>query len=90
MTSENKKRHDALWPEPAQAIRASGISDDAIFLDEQTDTLFAVQKLAPNNTAAELRPTAIRQKWWADLAPLVEVYPAPPVRVALTPVFHQD
>ena len=91
MAAEYKKRHDAIWPELAQAIRAAGISDYTIFLDEQTDTLFAVQKLAPNNTAAELRKTEILQKWWAYMAPLMEVNPDnSPVRVSLKEVFHQD
>lgn len=52
--AEYKKRHDALWPELARELRAAGISDYSIFLDEETLTLFAVQKLADGHTAAAL------------------------------------
>ncbi len=45
MGDEYKKRHDAIWPELSKAIRDAGISDYSIFLDEETGTLFAVQKV---------------------------------------------
>lgn len=40
---EYKRRHDEIWPELSAVLRAAGISDYSIFLDEQTLTLFAVQ-----------------------------------------------
>jgi len=42
--AEYKRRHDELWPELAAELKAAGISDYSIFLDEETPTLFAVQK----------------------------------------------
>jgi L-rhamnose mutarotase len=91
MGAEYRKRHDAIWPELSKAIRDAGISDYSIFLDEETGTLFAVQKLAVNNTAAELRKTELMQKWWAHMADIMEVNPDnSPVRVPLQQVFHQD
>jgi L-rhamnose mutarotase len=32
---EYQRPHDAMWPECAQALRHTGISDDLIFLDEE-------------------------------------------------------
>jgi arylsulfatase len=91
MGAEYKKRHDEIWPELSQAIRDAGISDYSIFLDEETGTLFAVQKVATNNTTAELRKSKILKKWWAHMADLMEVNPdTSPVRVPLHQVFHQD
>lgn len=91
MGGEYQKRHDAIWPELAQAIRDAGISDYSIFLDEETGTLFSVQKLAANNTAAELRKSELLKKWWAHMADLMEVNPDnSPVRTPLKQVFHQD
>jgi arylsulfatase len=91
MAAEYKRRHDAIWPELSQAIRSAGISDYSIFLDEETETLFAIQKLAPNNTAGEFRKSQILKKWWDYMAPLMEVNPDnSPVRVPLKEVFHQD
>ena len=71
--AEYKKRHDEIWPELARELRDAGISDYSIFLDEETLTLFAVQKLTETNTAAELPQTAVVKKWWAYMAPLMEV-----------------
>jgi L-rhamnose mutarotase len=91
MGDEYKKRHDAIWPELSKAIRDAGISDYSIFLDEETSTLFAVQKVAANNTLAELRGTELMKKWWAHMADIMEVNPDnSPVRTSLKQVFHQD
>ena len=36
--AEYKKRHDEIWPELSRELRAAGISDYSIFLDEETLT----------------------------------------------------
>lgn len=91
MGDEYKKRHDAIWPELSKAIRSAGISDFFIFLDEETGTLFSVQKLAATNTTAELRKSELMHKWWDHMADLMEVNADnSPVRVPLKPVFHQE
>lgn len=89
--AEYKRRHDEIWPELAAELRAAGISDYSIFLDEETLTLFAVQKLSDNNTAAALPRIAIVRKWWDYMAPLMEVQPGnAPVAKPLKEVFHLD
>jgi L-rhamnose mutarotase len=91
MGDEYKKRHDEIWPELSKAIRDAGIVDFSIFLDDETGTLFAVNKLTPDNTAAELRKTELMKKWWTHMADIMEVNPDnSPVRVPLRQVFHQD
>ena len=42
---EYKKRHDEIWPELAELLNANGISDYSIFLDENSNDLFAVLKV---------------------------------------------
>jgi L-rhamnose mutarotase len=89
--AEYKKRHDEIWPELAAELKAAGISDYSIFLDEETLTLFAVQKLSEPNTAAALPHTAMVKKWWASMAPLMEVNPDnSPVEGKLREVFHLE
>ena len=91
VVAEYKKRHDEIWPELARELRAAGISDYSIFLDEETLTLFAVQKLTENNTAAALPQTAVVKKWWAYMAPLMDVNPdESPACASLREVFHLD
>ena len=73
VAAEYKKRHDEIWPELAREIRATGISDYSIFLDEETLTLFAVQKLGDKNSADALPDSPIVRKWWDFMAPLMDV-----------------
>jgi L-rhamnose mutarotase len=87
--AEYKKRHDEIWPELAAELKTAGISDYSIFLDEETLTLFAVQKLADKNISAALPNSPIVRKWWDSMAPLMEVNPDnSPVTKSLTEVFH--
>ena len=89
--AQYKKRHDEIWPELSRAIRDAGISDYSIFLDEETLTLFAVQKQTDHNTAADLPNHPIVKKWWAYMAPLMEVNPDnSPQCGDLKEVFHLD
>jgi L-rhamnose mutarotase len=86
---EYKRRHDALWPELAEAIRNAGVSDYSIFLDEETLTLFAVQKLSDDNTSSGLPRNPVVRRWWDYMADLMEVKPDnTPVCGELRQVFH--
>ncbi len=91
VVAEYQKRHDEIWPELSRAIRDAGISDYSIFLDEETLMLFAVQKQTNNNTAADLPNHPLVQKWWAYMAPLMEVNADNSPRCGnLREVFHLD
>jgi len=91
VVAEYKKRHDEIWPELAAELKAAGVSDYSIFLDEETLTLFAVQKLSENNSAANLPNSPIVRKWWDSMAPLMETHPDnSPVVQPLRKVFHLD
>lgn len=88
---EYKRRHDQIWPELARALSSAGISDYSIFLDEETLTLFAVQKLADGSTAASLPQHPIVRKWWDQMADLMETHrDHSPVCRELKEVFHLD
>lgn len=89
--AEYKKRHDEIWPELEAELRKAGVSDYSIYLDEETLTLFAFQKLSDDNTANDLPSTAIVQKWWAYMADIMETNPDhSPVCKPLQEVFHLD
>lgn len=89
--AEYKKRHDEIWPELSEELTKAGISDYSIYLDEETLTLFAFQKLIDDNTADVLPGTAIVKKWWAYMADIMETNPDnSPVCGDLKEVFHID
>lgn len=88
---EYKKRHDEIWPELKDALRAAGISDYSIFLDEETLTLFAVQKLTNDNNAEKLTQTAVLKKWWAYMADIMDTnLDNSPVCNYLQEMFYMD
>ena len=88
---EYKRRHDEIWPELSAQLSKAGISDYSIFLDENTLTLFAVQKLTDDNTADDLPDNPVVKKWWAYMADIMETNPDnSPVCVPLKEVFYMD
>lgn len=88
---EYKKRHDAIWPDLSRLLKEAGISDYSIFLDEETLTLFAVQKLSENNSVETLSSSRILRKWWDYMADIMETNKDnSPIVIGLTEVFHLD
>lgn len=62
MKEEYIKRHDQIWPEIAELIKKSGVSDYSIFLDEETNILFGVQKVEGNLSSQDLGFNEIQKK----------------------------
>jgi L-rhamnose mutarotase len=88
--AEYEKRHDEIWPELSTELSRAGISDYSIFLDKETLTLFAFQKLTDDHTADLLPQTEIVKKWWHYMSDIMEVNPDnSPIATDLTEVFHQ-
>lgn len=89
--AEYKRRHDEIWPELEKALKEAGIHDYSIFLDEDTHTLFGVQKLENDFDGAQLRKLPIMKKWWDYMKDIMEVNPDnSPVEVQLEEVFHME
>ncbi|MFG6687300.1 L-rhamnose mutarotase [Mariniflexile sp. HNIBRBA6329] len=89
--TEYKKRHDEIWPELATLLSETGIQDYSIFLDEETLTLFAVQKISQDFDEAYLPNHPIVKKWWAYMADIMDTNPDnSPVAKPLKEVFHLD
>src|SRR6476620_10700139 len=88
---EYKKRHDAIWPELKKLLEDNGVSDYSIFLDEETNTLFGVQKVSGAQGSQDLGKTAIVQKWWAYMADIMDTNADnSPVTISLPEVFYMD
>jgi len=87
--NEYIKRHNEIWPELKQLLKDSGVSEYSIFLDEETNTLFAFQKVEGNEGSQELGNTKIVQKWWDFMADIMTVNPDnSPVSTELKEVFY--
>jgi L-rhamnose mutarotase len=91
MAAEYEKRHDEIWPELLDLLRGSGVSDYSIFLDEETNTLFASQKVAGEGGSQDLGSLEIVQRWWAYMADIMETNPdKSPVSIPLREVFRME
>ena len=64
---EYRRRHAAIWPEIVKLLEDSGVSDYSIFLDEETNTLFGVQKVSGDQGSQDLGGNDIQQKWCSDV-----------------------
>ncbi|WP_363331082.1 L-rhamnose mutarotase [Cecembia sp.] len=88
MEEEYQRRHDSIWPELKQLLLDSAILEYHIFLDLETHTLFAFQKVDGEQNSQELGKHPIVQKWWKYMADIMETNPDDsPVSKALTEVF---
>lgn len=88
---EYKKRHDELWPELHQLLKDAGICEYSIFLDEETNTLFAFQKVSGEGSSQNLGQAEIMKKWWAFMADIMKTNPdKSPVAVPLEEIFYME
>ena len=86
---EYRRRHDEIWPELVSLLHETGISDYSIFLDPETNALFAVLRRTDHHTMDALPDHAVMQRWWAFMGDIMVTNPdGSPVVIPLQPVFH--
>jgi L-rhamnose mutarotase len=85
------RRHDEIWPELKSLLKDAGISEYSIFLDEETNTLFAFQKISGTEGSQNLGQTETVKKWWAYMADIMKTNPDhSPITVGLEEVFYME
>ena len=85
------KRHNEIWPELKKLLKDAGVSEYSIFLDEETNTLFAFQKVSGDGGSQDLGKTEIVKKWWDFMADIMKVNPDnSPVTIPLEEVFYME
>lgn len=86
-----KERHNQLWPALKSLLKESGVSEYSIYFDEETDILFAFQKVSGEDGSQDLANNPIVQKWWAFMADIMETNPDnSPVSRPLEEVFFME
>ncbi len=91
MEAEYKRRHDEIWPEMLAMLREAGVSDFSIFLDRETDTLFAVLSRRVGHTMDALAANPIELRWNEYMADIMATNPdKSAVTTGLVQVFHMD
>ncbi|MBX2832507.1 MAG: L-rhamnose mutarotase [Rhodospirillales bacterium] len=87
--NEYRKRHDEIWPALADLLKDAGISDYSIFLDEETNILFAVLYRTADHKMDALPNHEIMQRWWGFMGNIMATNDdGSPVVVPLSEMFH--
>jgi L-rhamnose mutarotase len=91
MEAEYRRRHDEIWPELVDLLKAAGVSDYSIHLDRETGVLFGVLWRADDHRMDDLPDHPVMRRWWAHMADIMETKPDnEPVSVPLATVFHME
>ena len=87
--AEYQHRHQPIWPELEQVLRAHGVLSYSIFMDPATRQLFAYAEIASEERWAAIAATPVCRRWWAAMKELMPSNPDhSPVAVDLREVFH--
>lgn len=87
--AEYKQRHDAIWPELKELLKAAGIENYSIFLDTETATLFACLEAPDDEYKTSLPTEPIMKKWWQYMKDIMETNEdGSPVSIPLEEVFY--
>lgn len=88
---EYRQRHDEIWPELVDLLRAAGIEDYSIHLDRGTHVLFAVLWRRRDHDMDRLPDHPVMRRWWDHMADIMATTPGgEPVVTPLVTVFHME
>jgi L-rhamnose mutarotase len=88
---EYKKRHDTIWPELSSLLHHAGVRNYSIFLDEETNVLFAYLERPENHTMDSLPQDPVMRRWWDYMKDLMSTdATGAPIAKPIGEVFHLD
>ncbi len=89
--AEYQKRHNPIWDELHQTLKAHGVHNYSIFLDTETSTLFGYVEIEDPARWEAIAQNDGCRKWWAYMKDIMPSNPDnSPVSTELTEVFHID
>ena len=87
--SEYERRHNPIWPELQRVLKSHGVSNYSIFLDRNTDNLFAYVEIESEELWAKIATTEECRRWWSHMKDLMLTNSDnSPIAMPLTEVFH--
>ena len=87
--AEYEKRHSPIWPELHKVLKAHGVHNYSIFLDEQTHRLFGYVEIEDEARWNAVAETPVCRRWWAYMRELMPSNPDDsPVSEELREIFH--
>ncbi len=67
LSGEYKRRHNSVWPELKQELKAHGIENYSIFLHENSEYLFGYFEVEDEGLFDKLGESEIMQRWWRSM-----------------------
>lgn len=87
--AEYARRHQPIWEELAEVLRAHGVHNYSIHLHPGTRQLFAYAEIEDEARWQAIAQTDVCKRWWAHMADLMPANAdASPVATSLDEVFY--
>ena len=88
---EYRNRHNPIWPELQEVLKAHGVHNYSIFLSPETGLLFACVEIEDEQRWEQIAETDVCKKWWAHMS---DIMPSKadnsPETIDLQEVFHLE
>jgi L-rhamnose mutarotase len=89
--AEYARRHNPVWPEMEETLRAHGVHNYSIFLHPGTHQLFAYVEIEDEARWNAIAQTDVCQRWWVHMRDIMPSNPDnSPVTENVVEVFHMD
>lgn len=89
--AEYARRHQPIWAELAEVLKAHGVHTYSIFLHEETRQLFGYVEIEDEARWATIAQTEVCRRWWKHMADVMPSNPdRSPVSRELKEVFHLE
>ena len=86
-----EKRHNPIWPELQTVLKQHGVHNYSIFLDRDSERLFAYAEIESEESWQSIAETEVCRRWWSHMKDLMLTNSDDsPVAVPLDEVFHLD
>ena len=88
---EYARRHNPIWPELEGVLKAHGVHNYSIFLDEEQCRLFAYVEIEDVARWDAIAQTEVCRRWWRHMREIMPSNPDDsPISRELPEVFHID
>jgi len=88
---EYLRRHNEIWLELKELLKRSGIAEYSIFLDRETNILFAYLTIENSEELEKLPHAPVMKKWWEHMKDIMETNEDnSPVSSPLVEVFNLE
>ena len=89
--AEYERRHRPIWDELAATLTTHGVHNYSIFLNAETNQLFAYAEIEDEARWAAIAQTDVCRRWWKHMAEVMETNAdSSPRAEQLQEVFHLD